>query len=255
MAAYRKALEEVKNHVMTELKTPIVITKETVSGSVNDLPLKQHSHQYKAKTLVDIIENVALDAVPWESIPVCLANDRYTELPPPIGTDICPDTSFVLQISIIKNATGTFGTVIKRFIFAEKTHSLRNIDEVVHGTGNLIDYSPTFRSGTCAFQILLERMSHWMLSYRRLEHKPKQAKSSENPNDLQTGFDYIREFGPMAPGCRQALLCQRSRLPEISYSTSGSGRRRCQCLIVTEGSRHLLEVRDCFANKEMHEVW
>ncbi|OLP92637.1 hypothetical protein AK812_SmicGene25516 [Symbiodinium microadriaticum] len=147
MAAYRKALEEVKNHVMTELKTPIVITKETVSGSANDLPLQEHSHQYKAKTLVDIIENVALDAVPWESIPACLANDRYTELPPPFRTDICPDISFVLQISIITNTTGTFGTVIKHFIFAEKTNSLRNIDEVVHGTGYLIDYSPNFRSG------------------------------------------------------------------------------------------------------------
>lgn len=41
MTAYKKALDEVKSHVMTELKTPIVITNETVSGSVNDLPSVQ----------------------------------------------------------------------------------------------------------------------------------------------------------------------------------------------------------------------
>ncbi|CAE7628081.1 unnamed protein product [Symbiodinium sp. CCMP2592] len=145
--AYKKALDEVKNHVMTELKTPIVITNETVSGSVNDLPLKEHFHQYKAKTLVDIIENVALQDVPWESIATCLANERYTELPPPFRTDRVADTEFVLQIGVIKNSTGSFGTVIKHFIFADKTTSLRHIEEIVHGTGYLIDYSPNFRSG------------------------------------------------------------------------------------------------------------
>ena len=186
--AYKKALDEVENHVMTELKTPIVITNETVSGSVNDLPLKEHFHQYKAKTLVDIIQNVVLQDVPWESIAACLANERYTELPPPFRTDLASDTDFVLQIGIIKNSSGTFGTVIKHFIFADKTTSLRNIEEIVHGTGYL-------RSGPCAFQILLPRMSHWMVSYRRLEQKPpKPAK--EDCGDLQAGFDYIREFGP-----------------------------------------------------------
>ena len=167
IAAYRKALDEVKNHVMTELKTSVVITKEIVFGSANDLPL--NSHQYKAKTLVDIIGNVALDTVPCESIAACLANVRYAELPPRFRTDICADTSFVLQIASIKNATGSFGTVIKHFIFEEKAISLRNIDEVVHGTGYLTDYSPSFRRGPCAFQILLERTSPWMVSYRRLE--------------------------------------------------------------------------------------
>ncbi|CAE7259078.1 unnamed protein product [Symbiodinium microadriaticum] len=157
IAAYRKALDEVKNHVMTELKASVVITKEIVFGSANDLPLKEHSHQYKAKTLVDIMENVALDTVPWESIAACLANDRNAELPPHFRTDICADTSFVLQIASIKTATGSFGAVIKHFIFAQKTTSLRNIDEVVHGTGYLTDYSPSFRRGPCAFQILLER--------------------------------------------------------------------------------------------------
>ena len=169
IAAYRKALDEVKNHVMTELKASVVITKEIVFGSANDLPLKEHSHQYKAKTLVDIMENVALDTVPWESIAACLANDRNAELPPHFRTDICADTSFVLQIASIKTATGSFGAVIKHFIFAQKTTSLRNIDEVVHGTGYLTDYSPSFRRGPCAFQILLERTSRWMVSYRRLE--------------------------------------------------------------------------------------
>ncbi|CAE7258973.1 unnamed protein product [Symbiodinium sp. CCMP2592] len=193
--AYKKALDEVKNHVMTELKTPIVITNETVSGSVNDLPLKEHFHQYKAKTLVDIIENVALQDVPWESIATCLANERYTELPPPFRTDRVADTEFVLQIGVIKNSTGSFGTVIKHFIFADKTTSLRHIEEIVHGTGYLIDYSPNFRSGPCAFQILLQRMSHWMVSFRRLEQKqPRPVK--EDCGDLQAGFDYIREFGP-----------------------------------------------------------
>ena len=123
-----------------------------------------------------------------------MSENDYLNMPAPFRSKMNLRTDYKMQIAVVKTGESLF-TVLKHYTFESKTPSLKNVQDMVYGEPYLIDFSPCYKYGPLALQLMLERMSTWIASYHRITGKPKEEKRRE-PSDLQVGFDYIRKHGP-----------------------------------------------------------
>ena len=120
---------------------------------------------------------------------------QYDELPPPFGPKVIVPMPHKLQIAIMKTSL-THCAVLKYFSFEEKI-SIHRVNDITYGTLKMIDFTPNFRAGPLAIQLMLKQMSHWFAHFTQVTPKlPKGSKPKQDPDDLQSGFEYIKANGP-----------------------------------------------------------
>ena len=194
--AYIRALEEIKIYDVAQYEVPLFLRQDDTFGCVDDLPLKHLAAQTEAKSFLDIIKDAPLDNVDFGLLEEHMLQNKYDDLPAPFAPKVPLHKSYKMQIAIMKSSM-THCVVLKQFIFPEKT-SLRNVNEIAHGTVYLLDYTPNYRVGPLAVQCMLKKMSHWFAHYTQLTPKvpTKDNKPKQDQNDLRVGFDYIRAQGP-----------------------------------------------------------
>ena len=196
-AAYIRAIEEIKIYDVTQLEVPLFLRQDDTFGCVDDVPLKRLASQTAAKSFLDVIKNIPLDGVDFGLLEEHMLQNPCDNLPLPFAPKVPLHKSYKMQIIAIMKCSMMHCVVLKQFMFPEKT-SLRNVNEIAHGTVYLLDYTPNYRVGPLAVQCMLEKMSHWFAHYTLLTPKvpAKDTKPKQDQNDLRVGFDYIRAQGP-----------------------------------------------------------
>ena len=117
------------------------------------------------------MKDVPLDDVDFGSLEEHMLQNQCDNLPWPCAPKVPLHKSYKMQIAAMKSSM-THCVVLKQCIFPEKT-SLRNVNEIAHGTVHLLDYTPNYRVGPLAVQCMLKKMSHWFAHYTQLIPKAR----------------------------------------------------------------------------------
>ena len=189
--AYKRALQEVTVYDFVQVDVPLFSRQDDAMGSLDDIPLKDLEGKY----LVDLVQDVLLDSVNFSQLEECMLQKQYDEFPPPFGPKVTVSMPYKLQIAIMKTSL-THCAVLQYFSFDQKVN-IRLVNDMAYGTLKLIDFTPNFRAGPLAIQLMLKQMSHWFAHFTQVTPKPpKEAKPKQNTDDLQSGFAYIKANGP-----------------------------------------------------------
>ena len=164
-SAYIRATE-VKSLVFAELSTPMFIRQEQTSGQIQDIPFKELTNQARVKILIEVVKDVHQDSVNFDHLQARMSENDYLNMPAPFRSKMNLRTDYKMQIAVVKTGESLF-TVLKHYTFESKTPSLKNVQDMVYGEPYLIDFSPCYKYGPLALQLMLERMSTWMASRRR----------------------------------------------------------------------------------------
>eukprot|EP00439_Symbiodinium_sp_Y106_P066524 s375_g10.t2 len=117
------------------------------------------------------MKDVPLDDVDFGSLEEHMLQNQCDNLPWPCAPKVPLHKSYKMQIAAMKSSM-THCVVLKQCIFPEKT-SLRNVNEIAHGTVHVLDYTPNYRVGPLAVQCMLKKMSHWFAHYTQLIPKAR----------------------------------------------------------------------------------
>ncbi|CAE7440817.1 unnamed protein product [Symbiodinium natans] len=194
-SAYARALNDIRSYDFTPVSTPLISKQDDANGCVEDLPLKNVEGRYLAKFVVDMITDVKFSAVDFEGLEERMLQNQYDQLPPPFCPKVEICAPFKMQLAIIKTSI-TDCVILKCYTFENKTN-IRTVEDIAYGTLKMIDFTPNFRAGPLAIQLMLKEMSHWMAYYTQISPKPpKEPKPKQETDDLQNGFAYIKSNGP-----------------------------------------------------------
>ncbi|CAE7386029.1 unnamed protein product [Symbiodinium sp. CCMP2592] len=193
--AYKRALQEMTVYDFTQVDVPLISRQDDAMGCLQDLPLKDMEGRYLAKMVIDLVPDMVWESVNFQQLEECMMQKHYNELPPPFGPKVLISMPYKLQIAIVKTSL-THCTVIKYYSFDQKVN-IRLVEDMAYGTLKLLDFTPNFRAGPLAIQLMLKQMSHWFAHYIQVVPKPaKESKPKQNTDDLQSGFAYIKANGP-----------------------------------------------------------
>ena len=150
--AYKRALQEMTVYDFVQVDVPLFSRQDDAMGSLDDIPLKDLEGKYLAKIVVDLVQDVPLDSVNFSQLEEGMLQKQYDGLPPPFGPKVTVSMPYKLQIAIIKTSL-THCAVLKYFCFDQKVNT-RLVNDMAYGTLKLIDFTPNFRAGPLAIQLI-----------------------------------------------------------------------------------------------------
>ncbi|CAE7253947.1 unnamed protein product, partial [Symbiodinium necroappetens] len=122
---------------------------------------------HKRRVLNSMLRTIAHCHTKWNE--ECMLQKQYDELPPPFGLKVIVSMPYKLQIAIMR------------------------VNDIAYGTLKMIDFTPNFRAGPLAIQLMLKQTSHWFAHFTQVTPKLlKESKPKQDPDDLQSGFAYIK---------------------------------------------------------------
>jgi hypothetical protein len=148
------------------LESPVGRITEPIH-EISALPLKPIAGTTKLKAVVEKVTFEPGTDVPLDAIADLLSSKTYQELPGPVALKDDIPVPFTLLL-VFRKVNENKYLVIKYYIFSQKVGT-RLVQRIASGDLFVIDYGKNFRSGSVAFQYLLERVGklcHSHLSVR-----------------------------------------------------------------------------------------
>ena len=160
------------------------------------------SKSFLSRSLV-ATQNSKMSSVLWRFQPMWLStNALLTTLQqqdldsaPPIVKPQAPSiTPFDMQI-VVANQQDGCKVFLAHFQFSEKVDA-RHFHTMCIGEPQFIEYGKHFRSGTLAFQWLLQKLTGWSVLCYTTQIKTKAGAKVKSKSGLDEGFAFIRAGGP-----------------------------------------------------------
>ena len=82
-----------------------------------------------------------------------------------------PGIPYTMQLFVVKDAGRETYTVLKMIMFQPKRLAVPMVLRLVRGQGMRIEYGSNTRTGTAAFQLMLERLGGFQVRYYSLDSK------------------------------------------------------------------------------------
>ena len=127
--------------------------------------------------------------VPLDAIADLLSSKTYQELPGPVALKDDIPVPFTLLL-VFRKVNENKYLVIKYYIFSQKVGT-RLVQRIASGDLFVIDYGKNFRSGSVAFQYLLERVGKLCHSHLSVRTK---TQNQETQNQARKGLPWKRDL-------------------------------------------------------------
>ena len=176
---------------------PLIVHKEAGAVKVGDLPAKDELDDSGKKKLqfLDVIMNHKGN-FDFKEIEKLFLQQRYADLPEPLGMQGSCLTLYNMQLFIIPNGPDEYH-IVKHVKFVDNTKvNHQTILRMVHGRALEINLQKHFREGSRALQYLLEGLGGFQVRYMRLIAAGSSSKPPKETEDIRAGFIFIKQSGP-----------------------------------------------------------
>ena len=194
---FEEAIANTEGLKTLQLEKPIIVHKPVGNIKVADLPAKDEIHDNGKKKLqfLDVIMGHK-GAFNFKEIETLFLQQRYADLPEPLGMKGRNLTPFNMQLFILPQGPETYH-IVKHIKFAENTKVNHfTILNMVYGQALEIDLQKHYREGSRAFQYMLEGLGGFQVRYLKLVPQGSSSKPTKEMEDIRKGFDFIRQQGP-----------------------------------------------------------
>ena len=192
-----EAIADTDGMKLQFLEKPLIVHKEAGAVKVGDLPAKDELDDSGKKKLqfLDVIMNHKGN-FDFKEIEKLFLQQRYADLPEPLGMQGSCLTPYNMQLFIIPNGPDEYH-IVKHVKFVDNTKvNHQTILRMVHCRALEINLQKHFREGSRALQHLLESLGGFQVRYMRLIPTGSSSKPPKETEDIRAGFTFIKQSGP-----------------------------------------------------------